>query len=88
MSSKKRIDFSANGCSMADMQQFSYEHLLSDLKQRVSVTTQKAVAKSLKVTPQFLNDVLKGKREISKKLARSMGYNKRIVFESSNGRSK
>ena len=38
------------------------------------VAGQKATAVALKVSPSFLNDVLKGRRALTDNLARAMGY--------------
>jgi plasmid maintenance system antidote protein VapI len=51
---------------------------LLELRRRVKESTQKDAAKSLKVTPQFICDVLKGRREISETLAKRLGY-KRVT---------
>jgi plasmid maintenance system antidote protein VapI len=57
------------------------EFLLTQLKARVAASTQKDVAKALKVSPQYLNDVLNERRGISYKLARAMGFKRRTTFD-------
>jgi plasmid maintenance system antidote protein VapI len=48
--------------------------VIKELKRRVGKTSQKEVAAALRMSPQFINDVLKGRREMSENLARSLGY--------------
>ena len=62
-------------------QQYTSDYLLSELILEVDRLTQKQVAAKMKITPQFLNDVLKGRREISERVARGLGYTRKIVFE-------
>jgi plasmid maintenance system antidote protein VapI len=45
------------------------------------VGTQKQVAAALGVSPSFLNDILKERREITSRLAEQFGYRRTVVFE-------
>lgn len=45
---------------------------------------QKSLAKSLKISPQYLCDVLQEKRKISDKLAEKLGYKKLVYFKKVN----
>jgi hypothetical protein len=47
---------------------------MKELKRRVKCANQREVAKALGMTPQFINDVLKGRREMSENLAKGLGY--------------
>jgi hypothetical protein len=40
-----------------------------------------AAARRLGVGPQLINDVLSGRRRISTKLAKTLGFRKRVVYE-------
>ena len=57
------------------------DDLIEALKAGVSKTSQKDMAENLGVTPQFLNDVLRGRREISYRLAEAMGFRRLVLFE-------
>jgi len=47
--------------------------------------SQNAVAKLLGIKPSYLSDILHGHREISEKVAREIGYYRRVVFEEMQG---
>lgn len=42
--------------------------------------TQKVVAKELHISQQFLCEVLSGKRDVSKRLAAKLGYQRVVAF--------
>ena len=42
--------------------------------------SQKAVAKKLGFTPSFINDVLKGRREMTEALAAKLGFKRVVTF--------
>lgn len=44
-------------------------------------SSQSKVAKTLGISSPFLSDVLKGRRDISSRLAEAMGYKKIVMFE-------
>lgn len=46
--------------------------------------TQKALADEIGVSPQYINDVIRGRREISNELAKKFGFRRRVVFEVAN----
>jgi len=54
--------------------------LIEELRARARKSSQKQVAAELKITPQFLSDVLAGRREITSRVANAMGYERKIVF--------
>lgn len=62
-------------------QQFSEAYVLSDLKQMLEVNSQKDLAKRLRLTPQYINDVLHKRRPVSAEMAKKLGYKRVIVFE-------
>jgi hypothetical protein len=55
--------------------------LLLELKARVEAATQRAVAYELDVSPQYLHDVLKGRREPGKAILEPMGLVKVVRYE-------
>lgn len=60
----------------------SESHLINELKVRTDrkfgLTT---TAKELGFTPQFILDVVKGRRSVSDRLAKAMGYSRIVIFE-------
>lgn len=42
--------------------------------------SQKAAARNLKVSPQYLSDVLNGRREPGKSILNALGYEKRVTY--------
>jgi plasmid maintenance system antidote protein VapI len=42
--------------------------------------SQKAIARELEITPSYLSDILDGRRDISDKIARKLGYAKETVY--------
>lgn len=62
-------------------QQFTEAILISDLRREINGSSQKEVAKRLRLTPQYINDVLHSRRPVSAKMAKKLGYKRIIVFE-------
>lgn len=59
----------------------TYRSPFSVLRDRIARTgSQQAAARSLRISPQYLCDVLKGRREISAELARRLGYKRVVVY--------
>lgn len=59
------------------MKKYTEGDVLNSLRERISPprgTTQKEVARKLGFSPQFLNDVLNQRREITERLADSLGF--------------
>lgn len=54
--------------------------VLMELARECERTSQIATAKRLGFTPQFICDVLKGRREITESLAERLGYNRVTRF--------
>lgn len=54
--------------------------VLMELARECKRTSQKATAKRLGFTPQFINDVLNGRRKITDNLAAKMGYQRVTRF--------
>ena len=54
---------------------------LAILKEQVRQTNQTTVAKRLRVTPSYLNDVLNKRRQVGPKLLRAMGIKKVVLYE-------
>ena len=42
--------------------------------------SQKAAAEIMRISPQYFNDAVRGKREISAELAERMGFEKIVLF--------
>jgi DNA-binding transcriptional regulator YdaS (Cro superfamily) len=54
---------------------------VTELRQQVKAKgSQKAVADGLAISPSLLNDILKGKRNVSESLAARLGYERVIVY--------
>jgi plasmid maintenance system antidote protein VapI len=53
---------------------FTEKHLLDELGVQCKVHTQKNIAVRYGMPASFINDVLKGRRNITDNLARAMGY--------------
>lgn len=47
---------------------------------RVQNSTQKEVAMELRISSQYLGDILHGRRKISNQVAAQLGYERRSVF--------
>ena len=62
-------------------QQFTESIVLNHLRSEIGASSQKEVAKRLRLTPQYVNDVLHKRRPISAELAKKLGYKRVIVFE-------
>jgi plasmid maintenance system antidote protein VapI len=56
------------------MKTYSADEILNLLRLRVENRTQKEVAATLGFTPQFLNDVLAGRRDLTDNLALALGF--------------
>jgi plasmid maintenance system antidote protein VapI len=59
------------------------DEIIEELKRRVAESTQRHVAESLGVAPQFLCDVLKRRRNVSETLANALGYRREFLFRKS-----
>ena len=58
------------------MASYSDGDLIEELKRRVKKSSQKQVSMDLGFSPQFVNDVLLGRRPMTAALALAMGYSK------------
>lgn len=58
---------------MSDFQ-WGHQHMIDRLKCRCEVSTQRAVAKDFGISPQYLTDILKGRRALPDEVALKMGY--------------
>lgn len=59
---------------------YSHGELLQRLKELVEAHGQKKVAETYGFSPQYINDVLKGRRDIGLALGRKMGCERVSVF--------
>ena len=60
---------------------FSDERLLAELRSETSEAGLRATATRLQFTPQFILDVVKGRRQLSSRLAEAMGYRRVVLYE-------
>jgi len=51
------------------------------LRSAIESTSQKQTAELLKISPQYLNDVIRGRRDISAELATRLGFERIVVFK-------
>jgi len=54
--------------------------LIEVLRSRARQSSQKKVAAELRVSQQFLSDLLRGRTEITTRVAAAMGYKRTVVF--------
>lgn len=57
------------------------KQVVEALKARTRQTSQRKVAAELRLSAAFVCDVLKGRREVTDRLARKMGYRRVVKFE-------
>lgn len=60
--------------------QLRQEDLLARLAHECKQTSQKAVAARLKISPQYLSDILHGRREPSSAVAAKMGFTRVVTY--------
>lgn len=66
---------------MGKNKQFSEGDLYDALRAKIDTLGQAAAAKELGFTPQFLNDVMNGRRTLSERLVTALGYRRVVTFE-------
>ena len=59
---------------------YSQDDLLKELRAMVAESSQTSVAVKFGVTPQMVNDLVHGRRDISDRIAQLMGYEREIIF--------
>jgi predicted transcriptional regulator len=57
------------------------KQIVQMLRNVVRMKSQREVADDLGLSPAFVCDVLKGRREVTERLAKKMGYRKVVEFE-------
>jgi hypothetical protein len=57
------------------------ENIVANLRFCVEQSSQKAVAKHIGISAQYLNDILQGRRDISEEVAAKLGYARVVTFE-------
>ena len=58
------------------------QELIDEIRRRITETGQaKKLALELGFSPQYLSDVIQGRREIGEALAKKLGYQKRVLWE-------
>lgn len=60
--------------------EYSSQDVVHMLRAECAKRTQKDVARTLRVSPQYLNDILQGRREISADFAKKLGFKRVITF--------
>lgn len=63
------------------MKQYTHEQMVDGLRKVAEEKTQKHAAIDLGISPQYFNDLLHGKREITERVAKELGFRRRVVFE-------
>ncbi len=58
------------------MASYSDKDLIEELKRRVRKSSQRKVSAAIGFSPQFVNDVLAGRRPLTAGMALAMGYSK------------
>lgn len=58
------------------MKNYTTSDLMILLRERCDLNTQKTTAEELGMPPQFINDVIRGRRDISTNLANALGFDK------------
>lgn len=59
---------------------YSQAELLEELHALVAESSQTAVAAQLGLSVSMVNDLLRGRRDISERIAEAMGYSREIIF--------
>ena len=59
---------------------YSQSDLLKELSTLVAESSQTATALRLGITVQMVNDLLRGRRDFSDRIALAMGYRREIIF--------
>jgi len=54
--------------------------LIEELRGRSDASSQNEVAAELGISPQFLSDLLAGRKDITRRVAEAMGYRRMVVF--------
>lgn len=62
------------------VKEFRADHLIEELRERCANSAQTIVAEQLGISGPFLNQLLSGRREMTDRVARAMGYTREIVF--------
>lgn len=66
---------------MTEERTYDHDHMLREITALVKRWgSQESVAGRLGVTPQFLSDVRLGRREVSEKVAKALGYRREPRF--------
>lgn len=63
------------------MSAITEKQIVAELKEWTLRTTQAYVADRLNLSPAFICDVLKGRREVTERLAKKLGYRRVVQFE-------
>lgn len=60
---------------------FTHDDMLAILRHRCAEAGgQKPFAMSIGYSPQYLSDILQGRKDVSRNLARQLGFERKIVF--------
>lgn len=55
--------------------------LVALVREEVNLSAQNKTAERIGVSPQYINDLIRGRREPSQKIASAFGYKRIVVFE-------
>lgn len=76
------IDFFAKLRMISTMSEtLTQKQMVEALRARTKKSTQRQVAAELELSPAFVCDVLSGRREVTKVLARKLGYRRVVIFQ-------
>jgi len=59
---------------------YTYEAVLSDLRQKADEIGQTQLAKDLGISLSMMNDLVHGRRDISERIADALGYTRETIF--------
>lgn len=59
---------------------YSQDELLNELRQRVAASSQRQVAQQLGISTSMMNDLMLGRRDVSDRIAKALGYQRAVVF--------
>jgi plasmid maintenance system antidote protein VapI len=62
------------------MKFYTESDVVAELKKRADSSSQLQVANEMEIHPSMLNDLIHGRRAISERMAKKLGFVKKVVF--------
>jgi transcriptional regulator with XRE-family HTH domain len=62
------------------MEAMKEPEMIDKLKVYCKINSMKTVAEALEISPQYLSDILRGKRAFPESIANKMGYEKSVIY--------